>query len=296
MAVTIEALLEENLGKAQELLNASNTIFADVSALDDLGEWILAEVESSSAPTLEGLQELQETIASLTTELEQAEQGSNTKFDELNQQIASAQESSESNTGTITQAITAAKEMFTAAESALETEQSTAETQLQALQEEAVGYKQFVDTTFDKSKEDAEEFQTKVEASMASIEAKKTTIESDYDAMQSVAQEELATLVESIEKGTEETRQKLEATLEATVQMSSKSSANMREKIFEDGVNTFVKDIEDVTSTIDSISETTEKLGINVGDSLEGVMDNIEEVVALVEKVKPILDLADDLL
>ena len=296
MAVTIEALLEENLGKAQELLNASNTIFADVSALDDLGEWILAEVESSSAPALEGLQELQETIANLTTELEQTEQGSNTKFDELNQQIASAQESSESNTGTITQAITSAKEMFTAAESALEAEQSTSETQLQALQEEAVGYKQFVDTTFNKSKEDAEEFQTKVEASVASIEAKKTTIEGDYDTIQSVAQEELATLVESLNKGTEETRQKLEATLEATVQMSSKSSANMREKLSEDGVKTFFNDVEDVSSAIDLISDTTEKLGTNVGDSLGGVMDNIEEVVALVEKVKPILDLADDLL
>jgi len=296
MALTIEALLEENLGKAQELLNASNAIFADVSALDDLGEWILAEVESSSAPTMEGLQVLQDAITSLDTELEMAEQDSNAKFDELNQQITSAQESSESNADIINQAITTAKEMISSAETELETEQSTVETQLQGLQDEAVEYKQLVDTTFEKSKEEAEEFQAKVEASVANIEAKKTTVEEEYDAMQSAAQEELAALVQTIDKGAEETRQKIEATLEATVQMSDKSSVSMREKLSEDGVKTFTKDFEDVTTSIDLISDTAEKLGIDFGDSLGGVMDNIEDIVALVDKVKPILDLADDLL
>lgn len=296
MAITIEALLEENLGKAQELLNASNAIFNDVSALDDLGEWIVAEVESSSAPAVQSLQELQATIASLDAELEQAEQESNAKFEVLNHRIAAAQEDSQSSADVINQAIVVAKETLSSTETELETERSTAETQLQELQEWAAEYKQLVDTSFDQSKEDAEQFQAKVEASVTSIEAKKTAVENEYDAMQAVAQEELVTVVQSMDKGAEETRQKLQATLEATDQMSVKSAAGMREKLSEDGVKTFVKEFDEVTSSIELITDTAEKLGISFGDSLGGVMDNIEEIVALVDKVKPVLELADDLL
>jgi len=296
MAVTIESLLEENLGKAQELLEASESAHRDMQAIADLGDRIEGQFETSNEAAGESLRNLRNKIAALQSTFEQTEQETTAKLDVVVQQAAETEQRSTAVANEVSQHLAAAKGRVVAAESELESKLKATESQLQELFDDASQYRELVESTGQKSQQVAEDFVAKLTSSLAELEAKKESIANEYETLRANADQELQTLMQSIDNGVNDTQQKVDATLSSAKQVAESSSQKVRTKVTDDGLKSVLSDFDDFAKALDILTDTTEKLGLEFGDSLDGVIDNIEEIVALVQRIKPVLKLVDELL
>ncbi len=296
MAVTIEALLEENLGKAQELLEASESAHRDMQALTELGDHIEEQFETSSAAAEQSMRNLQDKITSLQTTFDQAEQEAIAKFDITLQQAAETEQRSATVADEISQHLATARSRVTAADSDLESRLRSTESQLQELYDASTAYSELVESSGQQTQHTAEDFVAKLTSSLSELEAKKESINSEYDTLRANADQNLQTLIQAMEKGVDETQQRADSTLATAKQVAESSSQKARSKVADDGLQSVLSDFDDFAKALDILTDTTEKLGLDFGDSLDGVIDNIEEIVALVQRIKPVLKLVDELM
>jgi len=88
MAQTIEALLEENLGKVQELLQTSETLQNNLNEhLAPLDDAINTEVIPAVTASLDRMRAMNKALPKLQQALEQAEQDADSKLNDLDKQL-----------------------------------------------------------------------------------------------------------------------------------------------------------------------------------------------------------------
>ena len=296
MAITIEALLEENLGKVQELLSAGEAAFEDITAINELGERIEAQFESASSSALTGLQSLQATIAALEASFDQAEQLANGKLVEATGQIQQVQQQATAAVDQVLAVTGAARTQLATAESQLETTLGAADEQLQKLTTEATEFQTSVSDATEKSGQLTEEFEGKVTTALGEIETNKSEVVDEIDSIQTEILQQTDEVVRSIADGTEATQQKLTQSIEAAKTTATGSKEKLNEQLSQSGLQTLSEQLDEVTSAFDIIKNVTESLGLDLGDSVGSVMDDIDEILALVKKIKPVLDLVNELL
>jgi CHASE3 domain sensor protein len=296
MADTIEELLNENLGKVQELLSASEQMHTDVTRLQTIGDKLEDQFDSSADGTLKNLQAFKTRLTELLQAVEEADEKTKSKMDDVLEA-----------TGKLTNEVDEVADSVDDGAEAIHRELTRYESEFSSRVDRQQDHFYELNSTLGNL---ADGLESKISNVRSAAETQSTKMIDGWNAMVSSSNTVLTTFTNF--------EQEMEAEINAIADDVGTKVENVQAK--SDGLDAALKNsigtalagllaglnddipnqIQQLTSsTTDSFSSVSELFtsGCETGiGSIDNVVGDIDEISDVVQKIKPVLDLVDTLL
>jgi chromosome segregation ATPase len=287
MAQTIEALLEENLGKVQELLQTSETLQNNLNEhLAPLDDAINTEVIPAVTASLDRMRAMNEALPKLQQALEQAEQEADSKLNDLDKQLDEVTQHIDKTEQSTDQILEQLETELTQISRSVETHEASVSDEFDNLKDVTNDFSELIDEGSKKVTHSVDGITSLYKTQFEAIDKHKDAIRGQLDELHDQCNEEVEKATASWVQAITDSEAKVEA---AVTQIENQATAQLQtmETLYSKQLPAEMDENADaLVQAIGSAGNGTNEVIAKTKEEFTAISASVDEVVGQLEKAK----------
>lgn len=295
MADTIEALLEENTSKLQELIAAAEALHQDSQRLGSFASRSGELIATVGPGAVRSLQTLDEAVRDALASFETAEESVFTRLMAGQEKVAAIEAEWDALSGELTDSIHALRNQVRETQDRVQSHHDRFDTEFEELKGNNVDFQEASSTVAEGAEDLMDELRAAITESVTRIEERRVSLTEQMSALESDAVEKLENLGNQFEEAHETTGQRVDTLLQDVDTATDKSASEIREQFADNCVEKVLAEFSALGDAFNALGSVAGEGGGDYDGAVGKIVDQIREVAELIEKIRPALELVKQL-